>query len=480
MKRKYVKVIAAVIGMAIMNGHPLTLNAKSKKNRTATPTGITIHGYGETASFSVDSKNLRTDEPIQVSATHGFEVSPHEISPNGKGSVTVKLVSSKRQTDGKVILRSGDTRYYVDVKGEGKDLPVKDLSATPVYKGGGQDSFEKEFSPAKNGYTIEFKVAIPADGNEFNPFAINADGQGFKSYVTSTAFGLCHSTSKADGFKNPSTNVTGGRGKFYNNDGKAHIYRIAVMPDNRAFFYRDGIAVDTVRLHDYGLQPEFASGNGDIKENLLKNPGFEGEFEVFGVKNAEDVAKGIEGWYIDIHDYWCSQQFIVPEEIDQAIGVDNHVAQIKPYMWANGWGNGNINQIIDVAPNETYTLTALVKGGIREKEGTLAGSMFIEEMQNREKRVKVDIASDSWETYSLDYTTSADCKQIRVVFQTESGKWGEHRSPLEVDNVKLTGVSRQYTPKIGFTNQDAQVEYFTFDTTGAYAPASPEITVNIN
>ena len=128
---------------------------------------------------------------------------------------------------------------------------------------------------------------------------------------------------------------------------------------------------------------------------------------MFGVKNAEDVAKGIEGWYIDIHDYWCSQQFIVPEEIDQTIGVDNHVAQIKPYMWANGWGNGNINQIVDVAPNETYTLTALVKGGIREKEGTLAGSMFIEEMQNREKRVKVDIASDSWETYSLDYTTSA-------------------------------------------------------------------------
>ena len=64
--------------------------------------------------------------------------------------------------------------------------------------------------------------------------------------------------------------MTGGRGKFYNNDGKAHIYRIAVMPDNRAFFYRDGIAVDTVRPHDYGLQPEFASGNGDIKENLLK------------------------------------------------------------------------------------------------------------------------------------------------------------------------------------------------------------------
>ena len=98
MKRKYVKVIAAVIGMAIMNGHPLTLNAKSKKNRTATPTGITIHGYGETASFSVDSKNLRTDEPIQVSATHGFEVSPHEISPNGKLTARLSCGAATRVT----------------------------------------------------------------------------------------------------------------------------------------------------------------------------------------------------------------------------------------------------------------------------------------------------------------------------------------------------------------------------------------------
>ena len=104
-------------------------------------------------------------------------------------------------------------------------------------------------------------------------------------------------------------------------------------------------------------------------------------------------------------------------------------------MWANGWGNGNINQIVDVAPNETYTLTALAKGGIREKEGTLAATMFIEEMQDREKKTKVEIASDLWETYSLDYTTSPDCRQIRIVFQTESGKWGEHRSPFEIDNV---------------------------------------------
>ena len=170
-----------------------------------------------------------------------------------------------------------------------------------------------------------------------------------------------------------------------------------------------------------------------------------------GVKNAEDVAKGIEGWYIDIHDYWCSQQFIVPEEIDQAIGVDNHVAQIKPYMWANGWGNGNINQIVDVAPNETYTLTALVKGGIREKEGTLVGSMFIEEMQNREKRVKVDIARRFMGNVFLGLYHLARLQTNPRGFPNGKWKMGRAPQPLEVDNVKLTGVSRQYTPKIGFT-----------------------------
>ncbi|MCD8318878.1 MAG: carbohydrate-binding protein [Paraprevotella sp.] len=386
-KQNYIKVKATVT-MAMACGHLTTLSAKSGKTKMSSPKELTINGYGESASFTVDSKNLRSDEPISISATHGFEVSPRQLNPNGNGKVTVKLVSSQQQTSGKIILRSGDTRYYVDVKGLGRSLPIKDLSSSPAYTNDGKTSFEKAFTPSDKGHTIEFKVAIPADGDEFYPYAVDTEGKGFKGYVAYTTFGLYHSTSQADGFSNPSTNVTGGRGKFYNNDGKAHTYRIAVMPDNRAFFYRDGIAVDTVRLQDYGLQPDFATGNGEIKENLLKNPGFEGEFENFGVKNAEDVAKGIEGWNIAIHDYWCSQQSIVPEEIDDSLDFNNHVAQIRPYMWANGWGNGNINQIVDVAPNETYTLTALAKGGIREKEGTLTGTMFIEEVQDREKEPK--------------------------------------------------------------------------------------------
>ena len=46
MKRNYVKVIAAVVGMTMVYC-PLTLNAKSKKNATAAPSEIAIHGYGD-------------------------------------------------------------------------------------------------------------------------------------------------------------------------------------------------------------------------------------------------------------------------------------------------------------------------------------------------------------------------------------------------------------------------------------------------
>lgn len=80
---------------------------------------------------------------------------------------------------------------------------------------------------------------------------------------------------------------------------------------------------------------------------------------------------------------------------------------------------------------------------------------------------------------SLDFTTSPTCKQIRVIFQIQAGTWGANISPLDVDNVKLTGTSRTYSPKIGFENNNAEIEYFTYDLSGAYAPEQPEITINI-
>ena len=114
-----------------------------------------------------------------------------------------------------------------------------------------------------------------------------------------------------------------------------------------------------------------------------------------------------------------------------------------------------------------------------KKDGALTAKMFIQEVEDREKKIETEIASDTWETYSLDFTTSPTCKQIRVIFQIQAAKRGANISPLDVDNVKLTGVSKIYSPKIGFENNNAEIEYFTYDLSGAYAPEQPEITINI-
>jgi len=208
----------------------------------------------------------------------------------------------------------------------------------------------------------------------------------------------------------------------------------------------------------------------------LKNPNFEGEFDV----NPETkLVSRVEGWDVVIGDRWNSEQQILPEEIDNNQDLDNHVFEIRPYKWAAGWSDGILMQVVDVVPNESYTLSALLKGGIAKKEGKLTGKMIIEEVQDPEKKVITEIASDNWETYSMDYTTSAECNQIRVSFTVGRGGWGNDIGAVRVDNAKLTGTSRTYSPKFGFIDNTADVEYFTIDESGAYAPAQPEITINI-
>ena len=94
----------------------------------------------------------------------------------------------------------------------------------------------------------------------------------------------------------------------------------------------------------------------------------------------------MEGWDVVISDRWNSEQQILPEEIDNNQDLDNHVFEIRPYKWATGWSDGILMQVVDVVPNESYTLSALLKGGIAKKEGKLTGKMIIEEVQDPEKK----------------------------------------------------------------------------------------------
>jgi len=362
----------------------------------------------------------------------------------------------------------------------GTPLPTKDIAQSPVYKGGQDETFEKSanegFKPTDKGYTIEFKTNTESPEKGVFPYVVDGKGMGLKGYVTGEGTGLYSSTSKK-GFSNPLTSGNGGLGKFYNNDKRAHVYRYAVTSDNRVFVYRDGYPIDTVRAADYGSQANFAAEPGDPVENLLKNPDFEGDYNT---AYDNHMAVSIEGWDVVISDRYNSEQYIVPQEISNEQDFNNHILQMKRYKWSDGWSAAEIAQVVDVVPNETYTLQALVRGGIKKKEGDLLGKIKIEEVQDNALGTSVDITSDDWETYSTDYTASANCKQIRVVFYLERDKWGADITPLEIDNVKLTGRSVQYVPKIGFENQGAKLDYFTYDLSGAYAPAvQPRIEVTL-
>ncbi|UOE47764.1 carbohydrate binding domain-containing protein [Mucilaginibacter sp. SMC90] len=441
-------------------------------------TSLVINGTDKTGTFIVNGQDLQTDLPIKVSVSGGFSVSPATIPANAKNVlVTVTLNSSKKQTLGKVVLRSGDFRSYVNLKGFGTPLTPKDISKSPVYAGGDAEKFNKAandgFKPTSKGYTVEFKVNTDDARKEFFPYVVNDKGVGFKAFVNSSGTGL-YSAANDKAFVNPATSGEGGLGKFYNDDKRSHTYRYAVTPDNRIFVYRDGLPIDTVRAVDYGPQPDFTTETGDPVENLLKNPGFEGDYDTRDGK----MVKAIEGWDIAIGDIYNSDQSIRKQEITNQQDADNHILSMERYKWSDGWGAAEISQVVNVAPNETYTLSALVRGGVK-KEGTLLGKLKIEELQDGALGKSVEISSDKWETYSLDYTTSAECKQIRIVFYLERDKWGANITPLEADNVKLTGKSRIFAPKIGFTNKSSNIKYFTYDLTGAYAPLEePKIAIS--
>jgi len=428
-----------------------------------------IHGTGSSETFTVSTENLIAD--VHVSATHGFSVTPATIKA-GSGDVTVTVTNETTlsRNTGRVILRSADVRKYVQLVSFGTPLEQKDLSQSPVYTGSDEEQTFTDFQPGENGYTVEFKVRTDAAGKTFKPFAVSGDKVGFSSYVGETGLGLYNGT-WGKGISNPANG-----GTFYNNDGLYHTYRYAVTRDGRVVIYRDGLTVDTLRTADFALNPDWCNETGDPERNLIKNPGFEGEYDF---SKSYNITNRIEGWDVDPWDQYNSYQDIVREERSNDVDQDNHVLEVHRYMWNAGWGAAQISQIVDVAPNEVYSFSALAKGGIKS-DGKKLGSLRIEDMQNSDNKVIIPVTSDSYQTYASDFETQATTKQIRVVCYLERDSWGASISALKVDDVKLTGMSRALSPMAGFTSEGADLAYFTYDTTGAYAPLTTAINASVD
>ena len=432
---------------------------------------LVIKGTGASATFTVKASNLMGD--VSVTATHGFEVSPSVI-PSGTttATVTVKHVTTQIENTGRIILRSGDVRKEVKLTAYGDALPVKDISSlATVFDGASVESQSFDASSlSSQGYTIEIKARTDDPSKSVLPYAVTSDGLGFKSYIRSTSMGLMNGKNvfvSEKGLSNPSNG-----GTFYNTDGQFHTYRYAVTPDRRIFVYRDGLPIDTFRVADLALQPEWCETNGPVKKNLLRNGNFEGEYNF---SESQNITKFIEGWDVYPYDQYNSYQDIDREERSNEVDQNNHVLSIHRYMWNDGWADAEISQIVDVASDDIYTFSALAKGG--QYSGSALGSIRIQDLQNDNNNVRLNVTSDSYQQYSVDFETKANTKQIRITFQLGRAKWGASTSAFKIDDVRLIGTSRIPTAQVGFENLDAEIAYFAIDPSGAYAPVLPGLTV---
>ena len=467
--------VSTLVYATVHDGPTLKVSSVSRSPQKAPASGddkavMEIYGTGQSETFVISGKGLLAD--IQLTATAGISVSPSTI-PAGSGDVTVTVTNNTtlKKNVGKVIMRSADEREYVYVTTYGTELERKDLSQNPVYAGGNDESMTFDgFNPGENGYTVEFKAKIDKSNMNFFPFAVSDAGVGFKGYVDSSGMGL-YSADTKKGLSNPSNG-----GTFYNTDGLYHTYRYAVTSDKRVIIYRDGILVDSLRTADYALSKDFTYENGEVEENLVKNPNFEGEYTFSSSRN---IVTHIEGWEVTPWDQWNSTQNIVTEERNNEVDMNNHVLTQSRYMWEAGYSAGEVSQVVNVAPNEVYSFSALAKGGIKSN-GNQLGSLRIQDLQNSDNKTVITVTSDSWQTYATDFETKANTKQIRLVCYIERDAWGASISALRTDNVKLTGVSRKVQKTIGFNNESADIAYFTFDNTGAYAPLISEITTDVD
>ncbi|MBP5770493.1 MAG: T9SS type A sorting domain-containing protein, partial [Bacteroidaceae bacterium] len=211
---------------------------------------------------------------------------------------------------------------------------------------------------------------------------------------------------------------------------------------------------------------------GPVVKNLLKNSNFEGEYNF---SESQNITKFIEGWDVYPYDQYNSYQDIEREERSNEVDQNNHVLSIHRYMWNDGWADAEISQIVDVASDDIYTFSALAKGGLYD--GSPLGSIRIQDLQNDDNNARLNVSSDSYQKYSVDFETKANTKQIRITFQLGRAKWGASTSAFKIDDARLVGTSRIPTAQLGFENLGADIEYFAFDASGAYAPTLPGLTV---
>jgi hypothetical protein len=431
---------------------------------------IIINGTGKSELLRITGHDLVPGEKIYLSCPGNFSLSKTELEPDVKaGNVVVKMLSTLKRCDGYITLRSGRTVKRVHVIGKGTTLPERELSGSPVYTGNADTwsiSQADGFNP-EDGYTVEFKVSNQLLNSRFEWFGATANNGGINPVHDGSSISVRNgsSTSKVltvDDVDNYTT------------------YRYAVASDGRVFVYRDRAPIDTLYVHDYAMPVGYAGASGSYSENLLHNSGFDEASTTYIMDDDPDrevFTDYIEGWTItDPHNGWNTRSHIVTERINDEYGDFNQVMALERYRWESGYESVT-TQTVPIVPNTEYVLTAMAKGGISKSGSTPLAYIRLEETQNTDLGTTVKVETNDYRQYTIKYTPSNDCEQLRVVLGFKTAGKGTETSMAKFDNVRLEGYARQLTPKLGFEKANTNMAYFTYDLTGAYAPILPNISI---
>ena len=169
----------------------------------------------------------------------------------------------------------------------------------------------------------------------------------------------------------------------------------------------------------------------------------------------------------------------MPLQISNEQDYTNHALKMERYLWSDGWSAAQISQIVDVVPGETYEFRAMAKGGLWGDKGP-QGSIRLYDLQDANNTEIITVTSDDFKEYTGRIDAGAKTKQIKVEFYLEKAKWGSRPSSLIVDDAVLEGRSRVYDRKVGFSHSAADVDYFTYDDSGAFAPLAPTFGLSVD
>lgn len=427
---------------------------------------ITLDKTGKSTYLRISGNGLVPGEDIYLTAPTGLNLSATKLPYNAsKSPLVIKLESSLKNYTADIILKSGKTKKVVHVIGKGTKLPEKDLSIAPAYTGNDaawEITETDGFNPSDKGYTVEVKLKNKLLNSEFKWYGVEKEGTAANSYLQGLKGGVYNAGTEELLFR-------------INNTEAYNTYRYAVTPDNHMFIYCNNAPVDTLFLADYAVPAGFSTTEGDMVENLLHNPGFEEIYTPYTMPDdkSNDVgeyARRVEGWTIETPtNGWNVSTHIKKMRINDELDEDNHVAILRRYTWQKKPYWGLLSQVVNVVPGEEYNLEVLAKGGDQK------GFIRIEEVQNTSEGTEIQVKGNSFEKYTLFHRPSADCDQIRVILGIYPGSEGKEVSDLYFDDAKLSGKKPTLIQKLGFNKVNTDLEYFTYDVTGAYAPVMPNV-----